>query len=239
MIKQLEIFHDLCVDFMKDNSIESVLLTGSVAQGTASEASDLDLIIIGQNNDFKSHLIAGIQVEIHYTTYDTAIEKLRSNPKEIYKYLDAKIEYDNGNAQKIIEYAENIMEHYCVSSKEISEIIYWLNSTKTKLKSAFSKQDTLLCPYIIATNTWKVLEGIWAANQRPIPPSSSLYRRYRDLEFFPCMDWFEGLLLGNIESRGEMMLKCIDWILAELPDRTSSGLSSGAETGPKEDQYMY
>ena len=130
MIKHLEIFHDLCVDFKKDNSIESVLLGGSVAQGTASETSDLDLIVVGQNNDFKSHLIAGIQVEIHYTTYDRAIEKLRSNPKEI------------------------------------SEIIYWLNSTKTKLKSAVSKQDTLLCSYIIATNTWKVLEGIWAANQK-------------------------------------------------------------------------
>lgn len=221
MIKQLEIFHDLCVDFMKDNSIESVLLGGSVAQGTASETSDLDLIVVGKNNDFKSHLISGIQVEIHYTTYDKAIEKLRSNPKEIYKYLDAKIEYDNGNAQKIIEYAENIMEHYCASPKEISEIIYWLNSTKTKLKSASSKQDTLLCSYIIATNTWKVLEGIWAANQKPIPPSSSLYRRYRDLEFFPCMGWFEGLLLGSIESRGGMMLKCINWILAELPNRTS------------------
>lgn len=216
MIKQLEILEDLCKGFKQDSSIESILLCGSVAQGTASEVSDLDLIVVGQKNTFTSHTVDDILVEIHYTTYEKAIEKLKSNPMEVYKYLDAKIEYDSGTAQKIIEYAQDISDNFHISQKEKADISYWLESTKIKLKSAFLKQDMLLSSYILATNTWKVLEGIWAVNQKPVPPSSSLYRRYKELELVPCQDWFEGLVIGDTESRGALMLKCIDWILERL-----------------------
>lgn len=117
MRKQLEIFHNLVIEFKKDISIDAVLLNGSVAYGTATDLSDLDIIVFGKRHDFVSQLIDGILVEIHYTTFDKAIDKLKSNPMEIYKYLDAKIEYDNGKAQEIIIYAETILEHYCVSKK--------------------------------------------------------------------------------------------------------------------------
>ena len=132
---------------------------------------------------------------------------------EIYKYLDAKIEYDNGKAQEIIAYAETVLEHYCVSKKEQSEICYWLKSTRLKLKSAFSKQDVLLISYLVATNTWKVLEGVWAVNKMPIPPSSSLYRRYSELKLIPCQEWFEKLMIGSVKNRGNTMIEIIDWIL--------------------------
>ena len=213
MLKQLKIFHDLILEFKKDTSIDAVLLNGSVAYGTATDLSDLDIIVIGKRNDFVSQLIDGVLVEIHYTTFEKAIDKLNTNPMEIYKYLDAKIEYDNGKAQEIITCAENILEHYCVSKKEQSDICYWLKCTKLKLESAFSKQDVLLISYIIATNTWKVLEGIWAVNKMPIPPSSSLYRRYSKLKLIPCHDWFEKLMVGSIENRGNAMIEIIDWIL--------------------------
>lgn len=91
-----------------------------------------------------------------------------------------------------------------------------MNSIRLKLNSAFSKQDILLISYLVSTNLWKVLEGIWALNQKPVPPSSSLYRRYRDLNFIPCPDWFDRLLMGDIESKGRMMMYSIDWILNEM-----------------------
>lgn len=213
MRKQLEIFHDLVLEFKKDTSIDAILLNGSVAYGTATDLSDLDIIVLGKRNDFISQLIDGVLVEIHYTTFDKAIDKLKSNPMEIYKYLDAKIEYDNGKAQEIIAYAETVLENYCVSKKERSEICYWLKSTRLKLRSAFSKEDVLLISYLISTNTWKVLEGVWAVNKMPIPPSSSLYRRYAKLKRIPCQEWFEKLMIGSIKNRGNTMIEIIDWIL--------------------------
>jgi len=216
MRKQLEVFHHLVLAFQKDASIDAVLLNGSVANGTATDLSDLDMIVLGKRNEFVSQFIDGVFVEIHYTTFDQAIGKLKSNPMEIYKYLDAKIEYDHGKAQEIIRYAETVLEHYCVSKKEQSAICYWLKSTRLKLESAFSKQDVLLISYLVATNTWKVLEGVWAVNKMPIPPSSSLYRRYSTLKFIPCQEWFEKLLTGSAENRGRTMIEIIDWIVKEL-----------------------
>lgn len=216
MRKQLEIFHELILGFKKDTSIDAVLLNGSVAQGTATDLSDLDIIVLGKRNEFVSQLIDSILVEIHYTTFEKAIDKLNAKPMEIYKYLDAKIEYDNGKAQEIIVYAENIADHYCVSEKELSDICYWLKSTKLKLESAFSKEDDILISYLVTTNTWKVLEGIWAVNKMPIPPSSGLYRRYSKLKLIPCHGWFEKLLNGSAENRGNTMIKIIDWIIKEI-----------------------
>lgn len=216
MLKQLQIFNKLVSELKKDNAVEGVLLNGSVACGTATELSDLDMIVLCNENKFVSRVIDDVLVEIHCITFEKAVEKLNHNPMEVYKYLDSKIEYDHGKLQEIISCAESIFNNYCVSEKEKCEIIYWLNSTKLKLKSAFSKQDMLLISYLVSTNLWKVFEGIWAVNQKPIPPSSSLYRRYNELKFIPCTDWFESLLTGAIESKGEMMMYSIDWILKEL-----------------------
>jgi len=216
MLKQSEIFNKLVLELKKDIAVEGVLLNGSVAAGTATELSDLDMIVLCNEIKFVSEVIDDVLVEIHYITYDKAIKRLNNYPMEVYKYLDAKIAYDNGKLKEIITCAENIFYHYCVSEKEKREIVYWLNSIRLKLNSAFSKQDILLISYLVSTNLWKVLEGIWALNQKPVPPSSSLYRRYMDLNFIPCPDWFDSLLMGDIESKGRMMMYSIDWILNEM-----------------------
>ena len=216
MLKQSEIFNKLVLELKKDIAVEGVLLNGSVAVGTATELSDLDMIVLCNEIKFVSEVIDDVLVEIHYITYDKAIKRLNNYPMEVYKYLDAKIAYDNGKLKEIITCTENIFYHYCVSEKEKREIVYWLNSIRLKLNSAFSKQDILLISYLVSTNLWKVLEGIWALNQKPVPPSSSLSRRYRDLNFIPCPDWFDSLLMGDIESKGRMMMYSIDWILNEM-----------------------
>lgn len=216
MLKQLEIFKELVSAFRKDNSISAVLLNGSVAAGTATELSDLDIMVLGNENKFASKVVDGILVEIHYTTFEKAVEKLKNNPMEVYKYLDAKIEFDNGNLQKIIAYAEEIYNNYRASEKEKHEIRSWLNSTRIKLKSAFLKQDMVLVSYLVSTNLWKLLEGVWAVNQKPVPPSGSLFRRYKSLDIIPYPNWFDELLAENIECRGKSMLKCIHWTLKEL-----------------------
>lgn len=216
MLKQLEIFYNLVPEFKEDSSIDGVLLNGSVAVGTATELSDLDIIVLCQRDAFVSRVIDGVSVEIHYITFNNALEKLKNNPMEVYKYLDAKIEYDNGKLQEILFYAESIYENYYISEKKRQEITYWLKSTKLKLESAFLNKDIILISYLTATNTWMVLEGIWAVNQKPVPPSGSLYRRYSQLEIIPFENWFEGLLTGDTESKGRIMIECIDWILKKL-----------------------
>ncbi|MDE5605503.1 MAG: nucleotidyltransferase domain-containing protein, partial [Eubacterium sp.] len=68
MLKQLEIFNKLVTEFKKDNSIYAVLLNGSVAVGTATELSDLDIVVLCNENKFVSKVIDDVFVEIHYIT---------------------------------------------------------------------------------------------------------------------------------------------------------------------------
>ncbi len=84
------------------------MLNGSVAVGTATELSDLDMIVLCNEIKFVSEVIDDVLVEIHYITYDKAIKRLNNYPMEVYKYLDAKIAYDNGKLKEIITCAENI-----------------------------------------------------------------------------------------------------------------------------------
>ncbi|MDE7233510.1 MAG: nucleotidyltransferase domain-containing protein, partial [Ruminiclostridium sp.] len=130
MKKQLEIFHSLVSEFQKDSTVEGILLNGSVAAGTATELSDLDMIVLGKKDGFVSKMIDTVLVEIHFVVFDSAVKKLESNPMEVYKYLDAKVEYDNGKAREIISYAENIFLNYRVPEKERLGLAYWLKSTK-------------------------------------------------------------------------------------------------------------
>ena len=48
--------------------------------------------------------------------------------------------------------------------KIMDNICYWLSSTKIKLISAIDSNDELKMSYLLSTNSWKVLEGIWAKN---------------------------------------------------------------------------
>lgn len=216
MKKQLEIFHSLVSEFQKDSTVEGILLNGSVAAGTATELSDLDMIVLGEKDGFVSKTIDTVLVEIHFVRFDSAVKKLESNPMEVYKYLEAKVEYDNGKARKIISYAENVFLNYRVPEKERQGLAYWLKSTKLKLEAAFSKQDMLSVSYLSATNAWKVLEGMWAVNQKPIPPSSCLYRKHIELERIPYSDWFRGMFMGDIAARGKNQLDLIGWILENI-----------------------
>lgn len=216
MKKQLEIFHSLVSEYRKDSTVEGILLNGSVAAGTATELSDLDMIVLGKKDGFVSKTIDTVLVEIHFVVFDSAVKKLESNPMEVYKYLDAKVEYDNGKARELISYAENIFLNYRVPEKERQGLIYWLKSTKLKLEAAFSKQDMLSVSYLSATNAWKVLEGMWAVNQKPIPPSSCLYRKHTELARIPYPDWFRGMFTGDIAARGKNQLDLIGWILENI-----------------------
>lgn len=213
MTKQSELFEKFVSDFKEDKSIEGVMLTGSVACGMETVFSDLDMIVLCGENKFTSSVINGISVEIHYMTSDKALEKLNGSPMEVYRYLDGKIEYDNGNLKKLIDRAAEIYNNFNINNKEKNDIIYWLKSTKAKLEAALSCNDETRTAYLTAINTWKVLEGIWAVNNKPIPPASSLYRRYKDLENIPFEGWFERLMTGSAQSRAKAMVEEIDFIL--------------------------
>lgn len=217
MKKQLDVL-DKEIEVLKDNKkVEAVLLTGSVAYGATVEDSDLDLIVIADEDRFVSKYTDGVLVEIHFHKYSTLVKNLESNSTDVYNYLYSKIIFDNGKLEKLIAKAKAICNNYCTPAKEKEDIGYWLLSTKIKLTSAINSKDETKISYLISTNTWKVLEGVWAVNNKPMPPSSLAFAKYYDLKYIPFDNWFNDLLIGDGIPRARAMIKIIDWICKDAP----------------------
>ena len=212
MKKQLDILEKELQILKKNEKVEAVLLIGSVAYGTATDDSDLDLIVISNEDRFESKYVENILVEIHFHKYSTLVKCLDNNPNEVYKYLFSKIIFDNGQLENLIAKAKEIYNSYCIPEKEKEDICYWLTATKIKLLSAINSNDEMKISYLLSTNTWKVLEGVWAKNNKPMPPSSIAFVKNGELTCVPCDDWLSKLLVGDNLSRANTMIGIIDWI---------------------------
>lgn len=212
MEKQLDILEKELQILKKNEKVEAVLLIGSVAYGTATDDSDLDLIVISNEDRFESKYVENILVEIHFHKYSTLVKRLNNNPNEVYKYLYSKIIFDNGQLKKLIAKAKEIFNSYCAPDKEKEEICYWLSTTKIKLLSAINSNDEMKVSYLLSTNTWKLLEGVWTKNNKPMPPSSIAFVKNNELTCVPYDNWFNKLLVGDNLSRANFMIDMIDWI---------------------------
>ena len=215
MLKQFDLL-DIEIEALKnDQSIYGVLLSGSLAYEKATEYSDIDLIVLSNKNEFVSRRVEGILIEEHFHTYEKLGEGLDKNPAEVYKYIYSKILFDDGRLADLIKKAQFLFDHYKTPMEEKGKIKYWLTTVKDKLKGAISNKDSLKISYLLSTSSWEVLKGVWAVNDKPMPPSSIAFAFHHSLAVAPFDKWFETLFDKDINSRAESMLRIIDWIMQQ------------------------
>jgi len=196
----------------EDESVRGVLLNGSWAEGCATPGSDLDLLVLCNEDRFIAEWVDGRLVETHYCTETNAHDKLAQTPMEIYRYLGAKIQFDRGGLAELIGIAEEIYRDYKTPEQERRRLAHWMTSAALKLRVAIETGDTLKANYIAATNAWKLMEATWAVNNRPMPPSSTAFRRQGALEPVPFSGWFEALFSQDLEAT----LRCFTWAAEQL-----------------------
>jgi len=211
MQKQLAILEKEIGLLRQDKSNRGIMLMGSVAYGTATDDSDLDILVLCNKDEFISKYVENVFVEIHFQKLDTLRKKLESNPMEVYRYIYSRIIVDDGKLAELSAEAHNIYCNYKTPDKEKKNIVYWLSATKSKLFSAIKSNDDMRISYLVSTNTWKVLEGVWAMNNKPIPPSSLVFHTHNVLSL-PLDNWFEGLFVEDTLSRANTMITIIDII---------------------------
>jgi len=200
-------------ELQKDKSVRGVLLNGSRAEGCAAPGSDLDLLVLCDEDRFFAEWVDGLLVETHYITEQTAREKLSRNPMEVYRYLDAKIQFDRGGLAELIVLAEERYQSYKTPEHERRRLAHWMESAALKLRVALETQDALRANYIASTNAWQLLEAVWATNNRPMPPASKAFRVQSTLEHVPFPGWFEQLFSHDAE---EVALTCFQWAADHL-----------------------
>lgn len=76
--------------------------------------------------------------------------------------------------------------------------------------------------YVAGTSSWQIMEGLWAANDRPVPPNSSVRPHLRDLSKGPpeIERRYRDLFLAGASRRVEVALELIDWVLVQLDGST-------------------
>lgn len=207
--KQRDIFYRELETLKRGGDVSGVLLTGSVACGCASENSDVDIIALCDRHCFETHFTDGILVETSFLTYEYAVERLNAQPMDVYHYLDAEIAFDSdGRLSQIMALAKQKYENYRTPQKVRESLYHWLMTVKIKLETA----DGLKERYLSRINAWKVLEAVWAVNDKPVPPAGTAYRKRGELQTVPCENWFERLFSED----GGAISEIIDFLLPLL-----------------------
>ena len=162
-------------------------------------------------------MIDGTLVERHIWDVIGAKARLLENPVELYSYLDGCTLYDpDGLLAELEQLAGNRFETYQTPAHEKSAIFYWLKSASLKLNAAMAVGDTQKLGYYASINSWKVLEGLWAHNDKPMPPGGAVWVHLPDLQAVP--EGLDGslheLFEGDAQRRAQVMLELIGWLLA-------------------------
>ncbi len=209
-------------EMRQQDEVLGLLVTGSVARGDALAGSDLDLRCIlapGHHRAFQSAFRQGILVECSYADLVQAQSKLETNPMEVYAYLDGHILYDP--AALLIHLraqAQQCFETYHLAEKERRALAYWLLTARLKIQAALAGEDLFKAAFITSVTSWKILEGLWTVNDKPMPPQGAVWAHLKDLSYGPPQ--MEGIVRslfgGDTQQRIQAALDLIGWILAHL-----------------------
>lgn len=202
-----------------DENVRGVLLTGSRARGDAPPGSDLDLLVLVDSltgPSFCSEIIDGTLVEQHIRDIAGAKLRLLENPMELYSYLDGHTVYDpDGSLAELTKVAKDRFESYRTPVREKSAIFYWLKSVSLKLNAALATGNVQKLGYYTSINSWKVLEGLWAFDDKPMPPAGAAWAHLTDLRDVPTdlEASLRELFEGNTRRRAQVMLELTEWLL--------------------------
>lgn len=216
------ILQELVEEASQQEDIVGMLLTGSVARGDALPGSDLDvryLLPEGQSRPFQSAIHNGIMVERSYIDLPGAQSKLEVNPMEVYAYLDGWILFDPmGMLRHLTDRAKALFETYQFPRKEVNGLLYWLRSAQLKMTVAQRAGDLPKAAFVCSTTSWHILMGLWAVNDKPMPPNGSVLVHLKDLSKrpFDLEGQINHFFCGETSHRVQTAIDLIDWILEHL-----------------------
>ena len=205
-----EVFEKKISQIKKDGLVQGILLTGSLARGTETEFSDLDIIVLYPENKVVEEVIDGVPVETHYNTYAAVLSRLGEDAGFAYLFTYGKIIEDgSGILRELTRLAENRLKSYEPSDAEKAFVAHKIQALREKLYASLSLCDSLKTAYLIHNNFKLIVQFIYLENSLPVPPQGLLYEIYDCLEVKPADKWLEKLLTLEGEELAEFALICI------------------------------
>ncbi len=217
-----ELLQKIVAEAHADREIIGILLTGSMARGDALPGTDIDLRFIlteGASRPFDSQPRDGILVERTYADATAERDKIETNPMNVYAHLDGRILHDpQGVLASLKQQAHERFEAYEISKEERDRTAWLLGCARDKIRVALDGGDLLRAAFAAGTTSWGLMEGLWAANNRPLPPNSSVRPHLCDLTVGPpdIQTKYRQLFLGETPERVQITLDLLDWIIGQL-----------------------
>ncbi|WP_156575363.1 nucleotidyltransferase family protein [Bacillus luti] len=223
--KHKKLVQTIVAEIVSKDEVNGFMLIGSVARGDAYPESDLDFYILledGQKKKFYSEMREDILVEYKSADFNQIQLNFKNNPMELYSFLEGGILFDkSGELKKLKEIATYEFENYRVSSDKVKGISHWLHSSLIKIPSALKANDELKASYIVHTSTWTLVEGIWAMNNKPVPPAGSVLKYIQTLSNRP--NHFDELInkvfLADTRERISSAIFLMEWVLMDLESK--------------------
>ncbi|MBO0880764.1 MAG: hypothetical protein J2P17_10565 [Mycobacterium sp.] len=193
-----------------------------MARGDALPGTDIDLrfiLVDGASRPFDSRSRNGILVERTYADARAERAKLETHPMNIYAHLDGRVLHDpHGVLASLKKQAQECFDGYEISPEQRDEIAWLMGCSRDKIRVALAAGDLLKAAFATGTTSWPLMEGLWAANNRPLPPNSSVRPHLRDLTVGPpdIEEKYRQLFLSETPHRVQIALDLLDWIIGRL-----------------------
>lgn len=208
----------------RGDQVTGLLLTGSLARRDALPGTDIDIrwvVPTADPHSFERGFRDGILLEQTVTSEAAATAQLAQQPMHVYAYLDGVILYDqNGSLQRLHDQAVAVFSDYRTPLEAKQQLAAALMHPEDKIRIGLRSGDLLKATYSLATTSWQLIEGLWAANDRPLPPHSSVRPHLRDLDGPEDIEaLFARLFLADPQERAETALDLLGWTRDRLADQ--------------------
>lgn len=220
-----KLIEEIINELSNKDEVIGILLIGSVARGDAHYNSDLDLYILIEGEIKKKFICEerlDTLVEFKYATLNQIKLNLESNHMEMYSFLDGKILLDRkGTLEDLIDIAQRKYDLYNVSREKKDSINHWLTSSLIKINNSINTKDLKKALFLVNTTTWTIYEGLWAINDKPIPPAGAIFIYFKELNHLPnnINTLIKQMLLGEVNERIDSTIELINWIQNNIDSR--------------------
>ncbi|MBQ9115324.1 MAG: nucleotidyltransferase domain-containing protein, partial [Clostridia bacterium] len=180
------VFEKIVNELKSDSLIRGIFVTGSLARGTETEYSDLDIIVLYGENKVVEKVVDGVPVEIHYNTLESTMERFSFDAGAVYLYVYGKIVEDRfGELNKLQKEAKDKLMSYKPSVERVEKLTHKMNALVEKVTASLALKDSLKISYLLHNNFSHVVDYVYMLNSLPKPPQGLTYEIYDNLDIKP------------------------------------------------------